>query len=145
MTSPKQALLVVALVAAVIAFIGLFLRNLMGKPVRGTLRAPQGKNQVDVAVRNDKPLRPFKYSQVFEVAVLAEAAEQVIVAYKDQPVGIADPSNPYTQVLQKLLDRQPNVVVSAVIMSIDDKGRPLMRLCLPEASWFKRALDQHRE
>jgi len=145
MPSTKNVLIVVALVTAVIAFIGLFLRNLMGKPVRGTLRAPQGKNHVDVTVSDDKPLRPFKYSQVFEVAVVAKTADQVAVAYKDKPVGVADPSNPYTRVLHKLLDRHPSVVVSAVIMSIDDKGRPLMQLCLPDAGWFKRALKPYGE
>lgn len=144
MLSNKLVLLAVAMVAAVTVIIGLFLRNVMGKPVRGVLHVPQGKTRVGIGVLNDKPLRPFKYGQVFEVTVLAEteACAMGTLEYRGTPVGVADASSSYVQALDKLARENRRVLVSAVIATIDGEGRPVIELELPSTSWFKRALGQ---
>ena len=122
------------------------------KPVRGTLRVPQGKARVKLTVCDDRPLRPFKYGQVFDATFLAgeQGATCVstgerrtgigAIAYRGTTLGFADASSARVQVLAELARRNHKVVVPVVVSGLDVEGNPVIELLLPGAAWFQRAV-----
>ena len=147
----KVILLIVLTIAVSIFAIGI-LQSWLGKPFRGTLRVPQGKSSLDVIVCDDKPLRPFKYDQVFDVTVVP--GEQIItnstthapqtgygaLSHRGTLFGFVDDANQYGHHLSDLAQAYTKVTVCATVIGIDSDGRPLVRLKFPGTSWFAKAL-----
>lgn len=140
--------LLVALAVVVIMFI----RNVMGKSTRGVLHVPQGKTIVPVVVCQQNSLKSIKYSQVFDVDLIAEpttitneyTGEELsgtcAIEYRNKPVGFMDQSSRYVGVLSKLGQNNRKLVVSAMLLAADEDGRPIMHVRLPDDKWFLRAL-----
>ena len=156
MSYEARVLLAVALIG-IVAFFGFgILQSWLGKPLRGTLSIPQGKNRLDITLCDDQPLRPFKYDQVFDVIVLpgthtapsappsGAPSEYGALAYKGTLIGFADDANSYGRYLTELADTYPTVKASAVVIGLDPQGKPLMQLNLPGAKWFVKALMHAR-
>ncbi|MDO4539045.1 MAG: hypothetical protein Q4B54_12850, partial [Coriobacteriales bacterium] len=117
MSLEVKAILLVVLVVVVGAMMVTYVKNFLGKSVRGALHVPQGKNRVHADVLDSQPLKPYKYSQVFEVQVSAE--ERTIkdeisgqsltstgaLIYKNAPIGFIDPTTSHAIALAKLADK----------------------------------------
>ncbi len=152
MSMEVKAIVLVVFTIAVGAFIFSYIKNYMGKAVRGVLHIPQGKNQLEVDVFNDESLKPYKFAQVFEVQVLAD--EQTMsdertgethtgtgaLSYKNKPFGFTDASSNYTKALAILAHKHKKVFARAVITSTNSEGRPIVQLELPDEYWFAKAL-----
>lgn len=152
MSMDVKGVVFVVLIAAVVGIAFSFLRTLMGKSTRGVLHVPQGKNIVPVIVCQEKPLKPFKFSQAFDVVFIANPTTitnqytgEVLsgpcaIEYRNKPVGFMDHSSRYVHVLSKLGRKNKKLVVSAMVQATDEDGRPIMHLRLPDDKWFLRAL-----
>ncbi len=148
-----EVLAIVGIVIGIILvlFIISLVKSYFGKPVRGVLRVPQGKERVEVILCDDTVLRPFKYGQVLDVQVLPgkhtirntrkgkRYTGRAALAYKNTPIGFADSSSRYVQALAKLADEHKKTMVGMAVISIDEQGEPIAEVYLPDASWFKRA------
>lgn len=157
MTDTMRALFIVLVIVLVAGFMTGYLKSVFGKPVRGIMRVPQGKNRMPIDVFDDSPLRPYKYGQVFEATfepdeltlTNAETGEKRTstgaILFRGRPLGFADGANAFTAALMHLSEKYQKVTVSAVISTLDPEGRPVIELVLPNAKWFSRALsDKHR-
>ena len=132
------------------------LKSVLGKPVRGILHVPHGKNRIAVDVFDNGCLRPFKYGQVFEASF--DSNERTMTSsdtgevrtsvaallYRGKPFGFVDAANSYTKVLMQLAAKYPQLVVPAVVSTLDAEGRPVIDILLPDAKWFHRALYGQR-
>ena len=150
----REALVIIAIVIIIIlAVFGItFVKSFMGKPIRNVLHVPQGKTCVDVAIFDDKTLRPFKYGQTIEVQFLAnrqtltsvytgaKRSDTGVLALKGVSVGFADSSSTYTHALQTLAGKYGKVLVGMTVLGIDAHDRPITMLQLPDNAWFTRAL-----
>lgn len=143
-------LVIVALVAVLVSY----LKSMMGKPVGKTLHVPRGKTSVKVDVFDDRPMRPFRYGQAFDVTLtLSEQTltsiytgetrtDAGVISFKGTSVGFMSDTNSYTQTLMKLAINYPKVIVQAAVMGTDADDRPIIELQLPEAKWFIKALEE---
>lgn len=141
--TPARIAFVVAVVVGVIVLAISFLKSIIGKASRGVLHVPQGKDRLDVSVRDDVGLRSFRYGQTFEVHFVPSEAEGGIatISYKNKPVGLICNTTTHSLALLKLAEKHPKVMVQAVVAGLDSNGRPLMQVMLPNDAWFKRALS----
>lgn len=155
MDSTRLIIFTSVVVAALVAFIMVYVPNWLGKPVRGTLRVPQGKNRVKVSMFDDAPLRPFKYGQVFEASFSPVEQELTSIYsgetqtgvgtlyFRGKPFGFADQDDQYTEVLAKLAEISDKIIVQTVVTSLDNDNRPVVELCLPNPTWFAHAFKAY--
>jgi hypothetical protein len=142
----------VLIVLAIVA--GNYVRSYTGNPVRGVLRVPQGKERVPVVACDGGPLKPYKYNQVFEVAVAAGNTTIVdaytgaqtsgvgALEFKGEPIGFVDGSEKFDRALDRLASKHKRVTAQAVLVGLESDGRPIMQLLLPSAQWFAKALTK---
>jgi hypothetical protein len=142
---------------AVVGFIAYrYLKSLMGYSINGMMRAPQGKNEVDVFVCDNEVLKPYKFGQVFEVSAVSgvqsaidriaggERRGEGAIAFKGKTFGFADSSERYIKALMKLADTNEKVLASPVMYGLENDGRPIVKLLLPHESWFVKALTPNK-
>ncbi len=141
-------------VLGIIAF--RYVKSVMGYTVRGVMRAPQGKNAVDIFVCDNEVLKPYKFSQVFEVSAVPGTQPAIdriagnerrgggAIAYKGTTFGFADTSSRSVEALMKLAGTHEKVFASAVMYGVDNDGRPIVKLLLPDEMWFVKALTPHK-
>lgn len=139
----KGVFICAALVVLTLVIIS-YVKGFMGKPTRNTLRVPLGKIIVPVLVSDVSRLKPYKFSQAFDAQVVLEPGDSIALLYRGKKFGVSDPENDYTKVLVKLMQRTDKVVVQAMVYSLDADKNPLVKLMLPDATWFKRALEPSR-
>lgn len=143
----------IVVIVAVGVFLVSYLKSVMGKPFGKTLNVPRGDVRVGVEVFDDRPLRPFRYSQAFDVVLTLpeqtltsiytgeSRAGTGVISFKGDPVGFMDTSSSFAQTLMKLAEKHPKVIVQMAVMGTDANDRPDVELLLPEAKWFVKALE----
>ncbi|MDO4537745.1 MAG: hypothetical protein Q4B54_06245 [Coriobacteriales bacterium] len=148
-----KVVLGILVVVAVLAFAVSFLKSSMGKPFAGTLNVPKGKQSVGVDLFDDGPLKPIRYSLALDVNISAQEAtltssftgeqrtDTGVVSRGNKPIGFVDISTSYARALMALAQKYPKLVVQAAVMGTDANDRPRLELLLPEAKWFKKALE----
>lgn len=141
--TPARISFFVVVVVGVAAFAISFIKSMLGKASRGVLHVPQGKDCLDVRVRDDVDLRFFRYGQTFEVLFVPSEAEGSIATllYKNKPVGVICSTTTRSLALLQLAKMHSKVMVQTVVAGIDSSGRPLMHVMLPNDAWFKRAIS----
>ncbi|MDO4798124.1 MAG: hypothetical protein Q4A01_08925 [Coriobacteriales bacterium] len=154
MTYEIRIVVAVLAIAVLAIMAGNYLRSFTGNPVRGVMRVPQGKVRVPVVVCDGNPLKPYKFNQVFEVAVAAgqttleniytgtEQSGVGVLEFKGTPVGFADGTDLYDKALDRLAGKHKRVTAQAVLVGTDNDERPIMQLLLPPAQWFAKALTK---
>lgn len=137
----KAVLIVVVIIALGLMAVS-YIKTIMGKSVRHKLMVPLGRETVEVLVRDGALLKPYKFSQVFDAQAVMGPTGEVGLLFKGKEFGIADPTNGHCWDLIRVLkhDETATVIVQAMVYGINAEGDPLVRLMLPRASWFKRAL-----
>ena len=136
--------IVIALVVAVGALFVAYFKGFMGKPVRGVLRVPQGRNRVPVVVQDDAVLRPFRFGQAFEAKATSQG-QALAISLGGATIGYADEASAYVRVLLGLAERHKGLVVSTVVTSLDENRRPVVNLLLPNDKWFARAMKAGKD
>lgn len=144
----------VLVIVALVVFVVSYLKSVMGKPFGKTLRVPRGKTGAKVDVFDDRPMRPFRYGQAFDVVLtLPEQTLTSIytgeartgsgaVSFKGTPVGFMSDTDSFTHTLMKLAEKYPKIVVQAAVMGMDADERPIIELQLPDTKWFLKALEE---
>ena len=147
----------VLVIVALVVFLVSYLKSMMGKPFGKTLRVPRGKTSVKVDVFDDRPMRPFRYGQAFDVVLTLPKQTLTsmytgetrtsagVISFKGTPVGFMCDTNSFTQTLMKLAEKYPKVIVQAAVMGTDADDRPIMELQLPDTKWFLKALKEREK
>ena len=157
MMSDVKVIIAVAIITVLVIAAILYIRGVLGRPTRGVLHVPQGRNIVPVIVCQDAHLRPFKYDQTFDAVVVAgdtyiqnaytgrRQTGECAIAFKNKPIGFVDSTDSFVLVLSKLANTYKKVTVKAVIISMNSNGQAVLELKLPDEKWFLRALKNTAE